>query len=158
MAEDQTTQDPQLWLDDFAPGQRYPGATHPLSVEHFRLFAEMTGDAHPIHYDPDYAARTRFGRPVAHGLLVAGFSALGASALSRQLERSMIAMMEVGFRYLRPVFSGDTLTSTFEIEAVERKPGADKGVLRFRVTLANQAGETVVEGRHAYLMRCRPAG
>lgn len=36
-------------------------------------YATLSGDHNPIHEDADYAARTRFGRPVAHGLLVAAF-------------------------------------------------------------------------------------
>ena len=33
-------------------------------------FAALSGDDNPIHVDPGYAARTRFGRPVAHGMLL----------------------------------------------------------------------------------------
>jgi len=36
----------------------------------FDLFAEISGDDNPIHVDPDFSARTRFGRTVAHGMLL----------------------------------------------------------------------------------------
>lgn len=147
----------QIWLDDFAPGQVFQGASTRCTVEAFLAFAQVTGDAHPIHYDADYAARTRFGKPLAHGLLVAAYSALGATPLSDRVHDSMVAMLETGFRYLKPVFAGDTLTSRFEVAEVQRKPGKDAGVVRFRVTLVNQAGETVVDGHHAYLVRARGA-
>ena len=42
----------------------------------------MTGDAHPIHYDDDYAAKTRYGKRLAHGLLVMSMTALGATSMS----------------------------------------------------------------------------
>jgi acyl dehydratase len=71
------------------------------------------------------------------------------------LEESMVAMLEVSFRYRKPVFAGDVLTSHFEVTEVTRDPAKDTGRIRFRVTLTNQAGETVVEGSHAYLMRAR---
>jgi acyl dehydratase len=147
----------QLFLEDFAPGQIFPGATSRCTVESFRAFADLTGDAHPIHYDPAYAAGTRFGRPIAHGLLLAAYSALGATPLSRRLEGSMVAMLEVGFRFLRPVFAGDTLTSRFEVAEVRRSPGKETGAVRFDVRLTNAAGETVVEGSHDYLLRARGA-
>jgi len=147
--------EPQLYLEDFAAGQRFPGATSRCTVEAFRSFADLTGDAHPIHYDPEYAAPTRFKKPLAHGLLVAAYSALGATYLSRQLEESMVAMLEVGFRYVRPVFAGDELTSQFEVAEVKRSAGKPSGVIRFQVRLVNQAEEIVVEGTHAYLLRAR---
>jgi acyl dehydratase len=36
----------------------------------FDLFAGISGDDNPIHVDPDFAARTRFGRTVAHGMML----------------------------------------------------------------------------------------
>ena len=36
----------------------------------FDLFAELSGDDNPIHVDPGFSARTRFGRTVSHGMLV----------------------------------------------------------------------------------------
>lgn len=147
----------QMWLEDFRAGQSFPGATSRCTKEAFRAFADLTGDGHPIHYDAAYAARTRFRLPLAHGLLVAAYSALGATELSRRLEGSMVAMLEVGFRYLRPVFAGDTLTSSFDVAEVTRKPGAGTGVVRFEVRLTNGAGEAVVEGRHSYLIRAKGA-
>ncbi|GGG21601.1 hypothetical protein GCM10010964_07220 [Caldovatus sediminis] len=148
---------PQLWFEDFAPGQSFPGATSACTAEDFLAFARITGDAHPIHYDAAYAAGTRFGRPLAHGLLVAGYSALGATPLSRRLEESMVAMLEVAFRFRRPVFAGDVLTSHFEVAETRRDPGKDSGVVRFHVRLTNAKGETVMEGSHAYLIRARGA-
>jgi acyl dehydratase len=152
-----TTRAAQLWFEDFAPGQRFPGATSTCTVEDFLAFARITGDAHPIHYDAAYAAKTRFGKPLAHGLLVAGYSALGATQLSTMLEDSMVAMLDVAFRFRQPVFAGDVLTSSFEVAETHREQGKDVGRVRFTVRLVNGAGETVVEGRHAYLIRARGA-
>lgn len=36
----------------------------------FDRFAELSGDDNPIHVDPDFSARTRFGRTVSHGMLL----------------------------------------------------------------------------------------
>jgi len=36
----------------------------------FDLFAALSGDDNPIHVDPAFSARTRFGRTVAHGMLL----------------------------------------------------------------------------------------
>lgn len=36
----------------------------------FDRFAELSGDDNPIHVDPDFAVRTKFGKTVAHGMLL----------------------------------------------------------------------------------------
>ncbi len=41
-----------------------------FSQADFNDFAQLSGDNNPIHVDPDFSAGTRFGRTVAHGLLL----------------------------------------------------------------------------------------
>ena len=41
-----------------------------FSQTDFDNFARLSGDNNPIHTDPDFSANTRFGRTVAHGLLL----------------------------------------------------------------------------------------
>lgn len=36
----------------------------------FDAFARVSGDDNPIHVDPEFSARTRFGRTVSHGMLI----------------------------------------------------------------------------------------
>lgn len=59
----------------------------------FDAFALLSGDDNPIHVDPDFCARTRFGRPVSHGMLIyARLWALlrEAAPQSRLLSQSMM--------------------------------------------------------------------
>lgn len=41
-----------------------------LTQEDFDAFARLSGDDNPIHVDPEFSARTRFGRTVSHGMLL----------------------------------------------------------------------------------------
>jgi acyl dehydratase len=41
-----------------------------LSQDEFNRFAAVSGDNNPIHVDPAFSARTRFGRTVSHGMLL----------------------------------------------------------------------------------------
>jgi acyl dehydratase len=41
-----------------------------FTQDDFDRFARLSGDANPIHVDPRFAAATRFGRTVAHGMLL----------------------------------------------------------------------------------------
>jgi 3-hydroxybutyryl-CoA dehydratase len=147
----------QLFADDLVVGQTFVGAAHAIGDEQFALFARLTGDDHPIHYDDAFAAKTRFGKRLAHGLLLMSMTALGATAMSRQLEDAMVAFVEQRCRFLKPIFVGDAVTSRFEVVAIHHKPHRNTSLVRFTVRLLNQAGETVLEGEHAYLLRRRAA-
>ena len=145
----------QKFFEDFALGDRFerPGKT--LTDAHFLFFAGLTGDAHPLHYDDEYAKTTRFGRPIVHGLHLMALTALGAAPLAERLEASMIAFLDQQASFRKPVFKDDTLQPQFEVEGTEHKPGVEWGKLAIKVRLINQRDEIVVEGRHVYRILCR---
>jgi acyl dehydratase len=143
----------QRFFEDFAVGDRFASPSKTLTDAHFLFFAGMTGDAHPIHYDDEYAKRTRFGRRLAHGLLLTSLTAVGASTLAPLIEDSIVAFVEQTTRFLGPAFIGDTVKPEHEIVALERKRSA--GLLTLRVTLTNQRGETILDGQHKYLIAYR---
>jgi 3-hydroxybutyryl-CoA dehydratase len=142
----------QLFLDDLRPGDRFEGESHLLDAQAFEAFARLTGDAHPIHYDRDYARATRHGDCVAHGLLLASVTALGAAAVSARLRDAMVALAEVGFRFRKAVLVDGAVRPVFVVESKD----AVRGRVRFRVELNNVAGgETVAEGYHEYVLKSR---
>ena len=145
----------QRWFEDFAVGERFESPSKTLTDAHFMFFAGMTGDAHPLHYDDEYAKKTRFGRRLAHGLLLASLTAVGASTLAPIIEASIVAFVEQTTRFKGPAFIGDTLKPRHEVVALERKRSA--GLLTLRVTLTNQHEDVVLEGEHRYLIAYRPA-
>jgi acyl dehydratase len=142
------------YFEDFRVGERFKSPSRTLTDAHFLFFAGLTGDNHPIHYDDEYGKQTRFGRRVAHGLLLTGLTALGASTLSPLMEESIVAFLEQSSRFLAPAFIGDTIYPEHEVVGLERKRSA--GVVTVRVALRNQRGETVLEGQHRYLVAYRP--
>ncbi len=145
----------QIFADDLTIGQVFVGVSRSVGDDEFNSFAAITGDDHPIHYDDAYAAKTRYGKRLAHGLLVMSMTALGATAMSGQIEDAMIAFVEQGARFLKPVFVGDTLTSRFEVAEVTPKPGRGMALVRFNVSLTNDRSEIVLEGHHWYLIHTR---
>ena len=147
----------QLFAEDLTIGQIFGGEPRVVGDAAFKAFADMTGDDHPIHYDDAYAAKTRFGKRLAHGLLLMAMTAFGATKMSHSFEDSMIAFIGQDARFLKPVFVDDVLTSRFKVASVEFKPAHDRAVVRFDVSLINSGGETVLEGHHVYLLQCRPS-
>ena len=59
---------------DLNEGERFEGPSKTLTDAHFLFFSALTGDVHPIHYDAEYAKSTRFGKPLAHGLLLSSLT------------------------------------------------------------------------------------
>ena len=147
----------QLFADDLTVGQSFSGEPRKVGDAEFTAFAGMTGDDHPIHYDDDYAAKTRFGKRLAHGLLVMSMSAFGATEMSHCFEDSMVAFLEQGGRFTKPVFVNDVLTSHFKVASIARKPERDTAVVRFDVTLTNATGDTVLQGHHTYMLLYKSA-
>ncbi len=103
---DETT---QLFLEDFTKGQIFSSPPRTITEADVLGFAALTGDAHPLHYDDEYAKTTRFGRPIVHGLHLMALTALGAAPLAERLEASMIAFLEQQASFRKPVFKDDTL-------------------------------------------------
>jgi acyl dehydratase len=145
----------QLYFEDFQVGDRFRSPSRTLTDAHFLFFAGMTGDNHPIHYDDEYGKRTRFGRRLAHGLLLTSLTAVGASSLAPLIEDSIVAFVEQSTRFIAPAFIGDSIQPEHEVVALERKRSA--GLVTLRATLTNQRSELVLEGQHKYLIAYRPA-
>jgi acyl dehydratase len=103
------------------------------------LYAEITGDRNPLHFDPAFAAATRFGRLVAQGGITSGM--LNA-LVAMDLPGPGTVFMSQSLRYLAPTYLGDTLTAEVEVLAV--KP--DKPVCQLKATITNQDGTVVLEG------------
>jgi acyl dehydratase len=147
----------QLYADDFPPDYSFSGRWHTLDKAAFDHFASLTGDNHPIHYDDAYASRTRFGRPVAHGLLVMSLTAVGATDLSEQLHESMVAFAAVEAEFLTPVFVGDKIRPEFKVIAVHRRPGKTTARVEFQVEMRTQAGAVCLRGKHSYVLKLSQA-
>jgi acyl dehydratase len=75
-----------------------------LTQADFDRFAALSGDDNPIHVDPDFAARTRFGRTVSHGILLVSILRGLAATLA---EGARLARHEV--RFPAPTFAGEPM-------------------------------------------------
>jgi 3-hydroxybutyryl-CoA dehydratase len=132
--------------DRIAEGEVFVGPSKTLTDAHFLLFSGVTGDVHPIHYDVEYAKATRFGRPVAHGLLLASLTALGASTGRDRCDG--FVLVEQGCQFLKPACVGDTVQSRLTVERLWRE--GSHAFCRVRTALINQRGEQLLEGFHVY--------
>jgi acyl dehydratase len=118
-----------------------------VTAKEVELYAEITGDRNPLHFDAGFAKRTRFGRLVAQGGIASGM--LNA-LVAMDLPGAGTVFMSQSLKYLAPTYLGDTLTA--EVEVLSLKP--DKPVCQLRATITNQDGTVVLEGEcWTYTMR-----
>lgn len=110
-----------------------------ITDEDVRAFAELTGDTNPVHLDEEYAAATRFGRRIAHGMLGAS---LISAVLANELPGRGTVYLSQTLRFTSPVYIGDTVTARVSVKAVRE----DKPVITLETVCTNQRGERVVEG------------
>lgn len=143
----------QKFFEDFQIGEKYKIPSKTIHDGHFLFFAGLTGDAHPIHYDDEYCKKHKFGKRVAHGLLLTAMTALGGSSLSHEVEDSMVAFLSQSSRFLKPVFIGDTLYPELEVSELIGKEKT--GVMKCKSLVKNQSGDVVLEGEHVYLIKKR---
>ena len=139
-------------------GDTFTSPSKTLTDAHFLFFSGLTGDAHPLHYDVEYAKTTRFGRPLAHGLMLTSMTAVGASTLSPLIEDSIVAFLEQTTRFRAPVFVGDTLWAETEVTEVrESRSRPTHGIVSVRTRGVNQRREVVVEFARSFLVPKRDA-
>lgn len=83
-----------------------------LSQDDFNRFARLSGDHNPIHVDPDYAAATRFGATVSHGMLL--FSVL-RGLIHAHYPGARLESQELKFP--APAYTDEELTAVLVAEA-----------------------------------------
>jgi acyl dehydratase len=93
--------------------------TRVLTADDVQTFAELTGDDNPLHVDPEYAATTRFGRPIVHGVLLLGII---SKVLGRDFPGHGSIAVAISCRFLRPVPVGSEIKVEIKIsEKIEKR-------------------------------------
>jgi acyl dehydratase len=110
-----------------------------ITAETVREFVDATGDDNPLHSDPTFAATTRFGQVIAPGILTGG---LISAVIGTRLPGPGTLYLSQNFRFLRPVWIGDTITARVEVAEILR----ERNRVCLRTVCLNQAGEAVIEG------------
>lgn len=107
-------------------------------------FGRISRDFNPIHYDDRFVEAKRLPRKICHGLLVASL----ITEIGGQIGWLASGMQ---FRFLRPVFFGDTITCELIIREIRER-------LRARATAVfrNQHGKPVLEAELSGLLPDQP--
>ncbi|MEY7849209.1 CBS domain-containing protein [Natrarchaeobius sp. A-rgal3] len=119
-----------------------------ISAEDVEAFADATGDTNRLHLDAAYAAETRFGERIVHGVLANGII---SAALARLPGLTIYLSQESSF--LAPLSIGERATAICEITE-------DLGESKYRIetTVLDADETTVLEGDAVVLIDELPPG
>lgn len=152
---------PKEWrgrlFEDFEVGDVYRSRLgRTVSEVDNTWFTCLTMNTNQVHFNAEFAGRTRFGRPLVNSCLtlalVTGLSVPDTS------ENGTANLAWTDIRLPRPVFVGDTLWA--ESEILELRPSRSNpsvGIVSLRTRGINQRGETVLEFRRSFMAYRRGA-
>jgi len=113
------------------------------------LFAGITGDFAVNHVNEQYMARSKYGRRIAHGVLMLGFASTCSTMMIDKCngiagDETAVSLGYDKVRFLGAVYIGDTVTLTYtiiEVDSVKRRS-------RSEIKVVNQKGELVGVAQH----------
>jgi acyl dehydratase len=109
--------------------------TRRFSQKETEEFGDLTRDYNPVHYDPRWTTAKGFGGLICHGLIVGSM----ICEIGGQIGWLATGM---DFKFIRPVYMGDTITCRMQITTVGARGRAEADAV-----FTNQDGETVCRAR-----------
>ena len=133
------TEPPSVW------GERRPEVgqraerRRRVVAEDIGLFTAISGDRNPLHYDEDFARRSRFGEVIVQGGVT---SAILNAVVAEELPGPGTVFLHVDWSFRAPVRPGDTITGAVEVREVRD----DKPITRLATTVTRDDGTVALEG------------
>jgi acyl dehydratase len=76
-------------------------------MDDIHAFTRVVGDYNAVHRDPEFAAKTRFKSPIAHGMT--------AIVMLNHLLPATHTIRHFQIRFFKPIYPCDTLTAQLSI-------------------------------------------
>lgn len=114
--------------------------TATVTQENVAAFSEITGDRNPLHTDAEYAQRTRFKQPIAHGMFGAG--AISAAIGTRLAPDAVCIYLAQNMQFRAPVVPGDEITATVTVTRVD----PERSRVSLDTVVTKQDGTEVIRG------------
>ena len=142
-----------LYYEDLTVGMRFESPRRTVTEADLVRFAGVSGDFNPLHADEEFAKTTPFGHRIAHGTLVLAISQ-GLRQAAGHFHGTLMALLEIrAWRFLKPVFIGDTVGVVTEVSELKATSQPDRGIVVQRIQVTNQRREVVQDGELVSLIR-----
>lgn len=113
--------------------------SHKITKADIDKFVELTGDDNKLHIDNDFASKTSFKKPVAHGMLGASFI---STIIGTKLPGDGALWFSQNLEFIRPVRVGDVITIKAEvIKMIEKNQ-----IIELSTVILNQDNQIVTNG------------
>ena len=138
------------YFEDFSVGDKYviPSRTQTSAI--FSMFQGASGDNDPIHYDKEFCKERGHPEMLAHGLQVLIQTAAGAGSFPSEVRDSLLGLIEVSGKMLKPVYREDTLYPQLIVSKLISQNTT--GIVEMKALVNNQNNILVFEGFHKYLI------
>ena len=138
--------------EEFEIDQRFETPRRAVNEADIDSFASLTADFNPVHMDEAFAAQSGFAGRITHGPMIVGM-AFGLASRADVMDGTVLALLEIGWKFAKPVRPGDTISAVFTV--LEKRPTRtpDRGVVTLQIELLNQHGEIAQTGTAKTLIR-----
>lgn len=133
-------------------GQTFKTRARTVTETDIVNFAGFSWDTNPLHTDAEFAEKTIFGERIAHGMLGLVIST-GLSQSLGILDDTIVAFLELNWKFLAPVKIGDTLHVEQSVIEKRETKKPDRGIIKLEARLINQRGEKVQEGTRTIMVK-----
>lgn len=112
-------------------------------------FSKLSSDFNLLHKDEEFARHSIFHRRIAHGHLTVS---LASGFWSMLFSGKTLAMLEADYKFLAPVFLGDSIIA--KVQVVEHRTATkyDGGVVKLALQILTGGDTIAVEGTVVLLL------
>lgn len=145
------------YFEDFELDREYVSPGRTVTEADLVLYAGLSGDYNQVHTDEEYCKKVSiYPRRMLHGLF--GLTLVeGLKSRVGHFEGTSLASLEWRWRFLKPLFIGDTVRVRWKVSHKRETRKPDRGIITESVQLVNQNEEVLGEGEHLVMMQRRPS-
>ena len=110
-----------------------------FTQDDFNQFAELSKDYNPIHVDPEFSSKTKFGKTVAHGMFL--FSHLN-KAFEEVFSNSGFILIEQSLKFSSPTYTDEHIQIILDLINIE----TSENIFTFETLIEKPNGSFGLEG------------
>ena len=141
-----------LTFEEFQIGDQVESVGRTITETDVVNFAAISGDWNLIHTDAEYSKEQMYGQRIAHGLLILSIAS-GQAVRLGFMEDTVIAFRSIDWKFVKPVFIGDTVHLRVTVEEKKAMRRLGGGLVNFKVEVVNQADDVTQRGNWELLVK-----